>query len=134
MQYISCLLLIAFHSLSFSHTSFSDNSGNEIPLEVDKELTRINFEDSVQQLYNSLDLEQYDLSYDVFRYGVIGFYSLKQEGKLNNENILTIIDFSKPSTMKRFFTIDLDMRTILYNTYVSHGRNTGENMATQFSN
>ncbi len=51
-----------------------------------------------------------------------------------NEDIVTIIDFSKPSTEKRLFILDLKNQKILYHTYVAHGKNTGANMATEFSN
>lgn len=92
------------------------------------------WEDSIQALYQQINLKEFGLSYPVFRYGMIGFYALQQEGKLNEKNILSIIDFTKPSTEKRFYTIDLTGLRVVYNTYVSHGKNTGGNMATQFSN
>jgi len=134
MHYFSCLLLVAFHSIGIVQYSFSEESQGEISLEVHKKLTRLNFEDSIRQMYTSMDLEHYNLSYDVFRYSMIGFYSLKQEGKLSDKNLLSIIDFSKSSTQKRFYMIDLNQQKITYHTYVSHGKNTGEDMAKQFSN
>ncbi|MEQ8477223.1 murein L,D-transpeptidase catalytic domain family protein [Fulvivirga sp.] len=48
--------------------------------------------------------------------------------------LLTIIDFNLPSTAKRFWVLDLDSKEVLFNTYVSHGRNSGENNAIKFSN
>ncbi|MBA4055394.1 MAG: L,D-transpeptidase catalytic domain protein, partial [Marivirga sp.] len=92
------------------------------------------FEDSLQYLYNEIGLENYDLSFEVFKYGMIGYYNLQQEGKLNNKNLLSIIDFTKSSTKKRFYTIDLDQLQVKYYTYVSHGKNTGEDIAKNFSN
>ena len=92
------------------------------------------FEDSIQHLYSSIDLEKYNLPYAVFKYGMIGYYSLKKDGKLSGKNLISIIDFTKPSTAKRFYTIDLEHLKVLYHSYVSHGRNTGENMAKSFSN
>jgi hypothetical protein len=56
------------------------------------------------------------------------------EMEYSNEGIVTIIDFSKPSTEKRLFILDLKEQEILYHTYVAHGKNTGLNMATKFSN
>jgi hypothetical protein len=50
------------------------------------------------------------------------------------DTILTIIDFSLPSTDKRLWIIDLKHNTILKNTYVAHGMNSGENYALHFSN
>jgi hypothetical protein len=51
-----------------------------------------------------------------------------------NEDIVSIIDFSKPSTDKRLFVIDLKNQKLLYHTLVAHGKNTGANVATSFSN
>lgn len=47
---------------------------------------------------------------------------------------LTVIDFSQPSTSKRLWVYDLRSRELLFNDFVSHGRNSGENIATSFSN
>jgi hypothetical protein len=48
--------------------------------------------------------------------------------------LLTIIDYERPSSEKRFFVINLERQELLYNTYVSHGVNSGLETATQFSN
>ena len=53
---------------------------------------------------------------------------------LKKNNILTIIDYSKPSTAKRLYVIDLRREKILYNTYVAHAMRTGGNYAKNFSN
>ena len=97
-------------------------------------VTRQNFEDHVRQLYGVIGLDSLLLNYEVFRLGVIGYYRMEKEGALNNTGLLTIIDFSRPSTDKRFYTIDLKRHKVKYHTYVAHGRNTGQNMATKFSN
>ena len=47
---------------------------------------------------------------------------------------VAIIDFSKPSTEKRFYLIDLTDSSIICNDYVCHGKHSGENYATHFSN
>ena len=97
-------------------------------------LTRANFEDHIHSLYRELDLDSNALDYKVFRLGMVGYYSLEREGALNEKGLLTIIDFSRPSTDKRFITIDLPNRKVKFHTYVAHGRNTGQNMAEKFSN
>jgi len=97
-------------------------------------LEPFSIEDSLHHIYDVIGLEKYDLSYEVFKYGMIGYYSLRQQGKLSNKELLSIIDFTKASTQKRFYTIDLDKKQVKYYTYVSHGKNTGEDIAKSFSN
>jgi hypothetical protein len=97
-------------------------------------LTRQNFEDHIRQLYGEIGLDSLQLNYDVFRLGMVGYYGLENEGALNDTGLLSIIDFSLPSTEKRFYTIDLKNHKVKYHTYVAHGRNTGQNTATAFSN
>ena len=53
---------------------------------------------------------------------------------LIKHNILTIADFSKPSLVKRLFVIDLDLEELLFNTWVTHGRNSGTLLPQYFSN
>ncbi|MBV7478303.1 murein L,D-transpeptidase catalytic domain family protein [Pseudomonas sp. PDM31] len=47
---------------------------------------------------------------------------------------LAVIDYSMPSTEQRLWVFDLKKRKLLFHELVAHGRNSGENMATQFSN
>jgi len=92
------------------------------------------FEDSVQALYHAIKLEEYNLSYKVFKYAMTGYFNLRQQGKLNDKKLISIIDFSKKSSLKRFYTIDLEALAVKFFTYVSHGKNTGEDEAKSFSN
>jgi hypothetical protein len=57
-----------------------------------------------------------------------------EEGKLLNDSIISIIDFSLPSNQKRLFILDLKHYKVLFNTLVAHGRNTGREWANSFSN
>lgn len=51
----------------------------------------------------------------------------------SNANYWAVIDFTKPSSEKRFFIFDLKSKT--YRSYLtSHGKNSGELYATNFSN
>ncbi|GMQ31574.1 hypothetical protein Aconfl_42190 [Algoriphagus confluentis] len=51
-----------------------------------------------------------------------------------DKQILTLIDFSLPSTERRLWIIDLVEEEIVLNTVVAHGRNSGNLMAEKFSN
>ena len=55
-------------------------------------------------------------------------------GKVANPSTLTVIDYSKPSTEKRLWVVDLRTRALLFEEIVAHGQGSGANMATQFSN
>ena len=59
-----------------------------------------------------------------------GYYLI--EGK--RREVLTLIDFSLPSTAKRLFVFDMAQHRLLYSSVVAHGKNSGENYATSFSN
>lgn len=85
-------------------------------------------------LYDSLRLDTLSLSKEAFLYAMQGYQSLQEKGELSNDRILTIADFSLPSSRKRLFVIDMETGKLLFNTYVSHGRNSGAEMATRFSN
>ena len=93
----------------------------------------ISDEDYNQLLITSLytDCELTDkLDYNVFKQAMDGYSSLD----LANKKLLSIIDYSKPSTEKRFFIIDVEKRKLIYHTLVAHGKKSGYVNATKFSN
>lgn len=91
------------------------------------------FSESKKALYDSLQLEQIGLSRDVFEKALHGMEKLIRKNVIQS-NILSIIDFSKPSTEKRLFVIDLDQSILLFHTWVAHGHNSGKETAFSFSN
>jgi hypothetical protein len=70
------------------------------------------------------------LDYNIFKQAMEGYNSIE----ISNEKLLSIIDYSKPSTEKRFFIIDIENHKLLYNTLVAHGKRSGYVNATTFSN
>lgn len=85
-------------------------------------------------IYNELNSSTFTLpNLESFSEALKGFYLLKEKG-LVKKSILTIVDFSLSSNIKRLWVIDLNTNTILYNSLVAHGRNTGEEFASSFSN
>lgn len=85
--------------------------------------------DTIQALYVKTNLDKY-ITYDVFKNAVEGFNKITGKQK----PILTLIDFSKPSSEERLFVIDLSKQEVLLKSYVSHGKNSGGNYAQKFSN
>jgi hypothetical protein len=85
-------------------------------------------------VYTIVNLADTGLTRDVFNLAIKGLKKLVTIGKLQNPNIVTIADYSQSSNKKRLYVIDLLNKKLLFNTYVAHGRNTGEEFAKFFSN
>lgn len=92
------------------------------------------FESTAKSLYSTLDLNSYIApSRDVFTKALKGYYLLRDAGKIKNEK-LTIVDFSLSSAKPRLWVIDMKDNTVLLQSLVAHGKKTGEEYATTFSN
>jgi hypothetical protein len=110
-------------------------SVTESPLSANPLPSLHKFDDNTIALaYDSMGLDKMGLSELAFNYAMKGFNYLLQHGKLTKDNIISIVDFSLPSSRKRLFVIDLDDYRVLYNTYVAHGLNSGREYANEFSN
>ncbi|MDR0428233.1 MAG: murein L,D-transpeptidase catalytic domain family protein [Dysgonamonadaceae bacterium] len=80
------------------------------------------------RLYLDLNLQN-ELSYEAFEQAYTGYQKLSVKNP-----ILTLIDFSKASSKERMYVIDMEQKRVLYQTYVAHGKKSGNNYATSFSN
>lgn len=96
------------------------------PVSPTQETTPI---DSCCQLYQDLGLEG-KIDQDIFRTAYNGYQQIQGRKR----QILTLIDFTKPSNEKRLYVIDMDQRKLLYESVVAHGRGSGDLYATTFSN
>ena len=110
------LIMLAFpvqgHSLSFDKNPFGNN--NSVFLKFPELSGRI--------------------SSRVLAMALEGYRTLKEQGKVNRDGILTVIDFDRPSVDERMFVIDVNRGQLLYAALVAHGRGSGENYAESFSN
>jgi hypothetical protein len=88
-----------------------------------------NSEKSYAELFREMQLEG-EVNYTAFRQAVTGYYRIAQRKK----EILTLIDFSKPSTEKRLYVFDMKEKKMLFSSVVAHGKNSGGVYATSFSN
>ena len=85
-------------------------------------------------LYENLDLANKGLSRRAFESALQGFEYLRQQGQIQNDDVISIVDFSLPSSAKRLFVIDLTNNKLLFCTYVAHGNGSGMQYDNQFSN
>lgn len=69
----------------------------------------------------------------VLSYALTAYQNAKHNGKVKKD-VLTVIDYSLPSTKRRLWVFDLENDKLLYNTYVAHGKNSGNVKARHFSN
>lgn len=100
----------------------------------------VNYTSGVKEEFNAFlsnfytQLDNTQLSYEAFSKAVTGYYKLHLEQKLSNSEYLTIVDMTMSSKEKRCFVIHLPSKTIVHQTVVAHGKNTGVEFAHKFSN
>lgn len=92
------------------------------------------FTEEANMLYDQFNLEEVGLNRKAFEYALKGYKYLLARHSLEKTNILSICDFSQSSRNKRLYVLDLEQKTVLINTYVAHGRNSGSEFARSFSN
>lgn len=71
---------------------------------------------------------------EVLDLALSGYERAVAEGQAAPQSLLTIIDYSRPSTLARLFVVDPDDGEILHKSLVAHGKNSGANEATRFGN
>lgn len=119
--------------LLMANTS-STLTGNKIPESsvINKVLNTATAE--ITDHYSKWNLSVTGLSKQAFIYALKGYQYLLQKNMLRNTGVITIVDYSQPSSEKRLFVLDLNEGKILFQTLVAHGRNTGYIYAKDFSN
>lgn len=85
-------------------------------------------------IYSRLHLQAFGLKQTIFQNAYKGYAYLQSRGMLENTGLLTICDYSQSSHNKRLYVIDMNKGQVVFNTYVSHGRNSGGEFANSFSN
>lgn len=96
---------------------------------------KLAFDQHVEQVYQQADLKKAGLSLAVFKRAYTGYQNFRNQGILSPEKqVLTVVDFTKPSSQKRMWIVDLAQNKVLYHNLVAHGRNTGNVIAEKFSN
>jgi hypothetical protein len=123
------IVLVIFFPLNNLPSFASDATDNIIPASELFDLSR----SQSDILHNYLDCFSV-ISEDAMKYALSGYAELNNEGKINKKDIITIVDFSKPSTEERLFVINLATKKVIAKSLCAHGRNSGEIWAEKFSN
>lgn len=121
------LLLVALVVVYFASTGsrHAHNSTVVKPVSASTNKPSIPYLD----VYDQLRLNQTGLQKSVFEYALRGWQKISP-----GKSTLTIVDLSQPSTRKRLYVVDLIQKKLLFNTYVTHGRNSGDLLPDRFSN
>ena len=128
------IFIFAAFSLTFCLSFITSRPVNESRMGIARVAGATIAAHAFKSVYDSLGLSTTGLSKEAYEMTMKGVEELKSEGKLSNDSIVTIVDFSKPSSEKRLFIIDLRNYRVLFNTWVAHGRNSGKETAQSFSN
>src|SRR6185436_809264 len=85
-------------------------------------------------LVKSLLRQAPGLRAEVLRLALEATHRAADRGLVKRQDLLTVIDYSLPSSQPRLFVFDLAARKLLFRELVAHGKNSGDNHATFFSN
>lgn len=132
---ITGILIFSFAFTTSSNLPKTTNASIEVPaasaLAFEETKT---FSETVATVYSEFSEKNASMpSLNVFERAMAGYSKLEQSGKVRNQ-LLTVIDFGLSSTDKRLWILDMTTKNVLFHTYVSHGKNTGGEYATKFSN
>ncbi|HEY0668174.1 MAG TPA: murein L,D-transpeptidase catalytic domain family protein [Sphingobacteriaceae bacterium] len=137
---IVAIVLLTLVTMSFKNTISEENgisAAQKVMVKsVDDQTKSPNeiFNEYVLSVYSRLGLAASGLDYQIFLKGMTGYHNLKDLNLLpQTKEILSVVDFSKPSTEKRLWVIDLKAQKVLFNTFVAHGQGSGETIAKKFS-
>jgi hypothetical protein len=80
-----------------------------------------------------IDIGSAGIAPDVLQLALGAVTCATRLGDIKAPPTLTVIDYSLPSVEQRLWVFDLSDGTLLFRELVAHGRNTGDNIATRFS-
>lgn len=89
---------------------------------------------TIEEISKNIAAKTHNLNPSVLKLAINAFYNAMHRGIHPAKPIVTVIDYSLPSTEKRLWVVDLSKESILYTSLVAHGKYSGENFTTKFSN
>lgn len=85
-------------------------------------------------LLTSLIRQASGLRENVLRLAIEAANCAEDKGLVKRRDVLTVIDYSLPSSEPRLFVFDLAAQKLLFRELVAHGKNSGGDRASFFSN
>ena len=109
------------------------NKSQELGSEVASIIIKNQEEATLNNIQTILHQEAPTLSSSVID-KILSTIKCANDNHVEHSNIITVIDYSQPSSEKRLWVFDLATKKLLFNTYVSHGLNSGVLLSNYFSN
>ena len=119
MNFLIGLILMVFFSVNIASNTISianTNPNTDINIEV-----------------KHLSQKAPQLDKKVLKLALVAYQKAQLTG-LAKKPILTVIDYSKPSSEQRLWVFDVIHEKLLFNTHVAHGKNSGGITPNHFSN
>ena len=88
---------------------------------------------NVNQQVQHLSQKAPELNKKVLKLALTAYHTAADKGTVKKP-VLTVIDYSLPSSKQRMWIFDVNKERLLYNTYVAHGKNSGNDTPNHFSN
>ena len=103
-----------------------------IPIKYALSITK-DLQFNLDQKLTSLHAKAPELNKKVLELALNSYQKVNYQ-KLNKKHILTVIDYSLPSSQKRMWVFNIDNNKVLFHNLVAHGKGSGDLYATRFSN
>jgi hypothetical protein len=123
------LLYLSASGFGTSPTTVVTAAGNKAPVTMPGAATV-----SPSILFIHWNLDAQGIGQAAFDAAAKALRHYQQRGQVAKGNLLTVIDFSKPSTQQRLFVIDMATGKVLLRSLVAHGQHSGGQYANRFSN
>ena len=119
MNFLIGLILMIFFSANIaSNTTSLSNSDSSADINTE---------------VKHLSTKAPELDTKILKYALVAYQKARLTG-LTKKPILTVVDYSKPSSEQRLWVFDVNQEKLLFNTHVAHGQNSGATTPTHFSN
>lgn len=130
---LTVIILGVLFFVSYKNLTMIEKLETSPTIAISENSTSIENSRWVNDEITAIESQASNLNKDVLKLSLTAYEHAKKKGVMNNP-LLIIVDYSKPSYQRRLWVIDLNNKKVLFNTWVAHGKNSGDVNASSFSN
>ena len=127
MKFLKRIFMILFY-LILSSIASADYTTVELPSDFSISYKKDFSDSEIRTMYYDLKLNN-KVSFTCFNNAVSGLEKIRYA----TDELLVLVDYTKPSTEERLFVVDLSKKKIMFSSLVSHGKGNGGLYATTFT-